>query len=127
MIDSINDALAACVEACGGSKQVGPKLWPEKTPDAAHRQLLDCLNDDRPNRLAPDQMLLVLRMARAKGCHVGVEFICSDLGYTRPNPIDPKDEIADLLRISNELRGQQLQVSERIERALQSTGLRSVA
>ena len=95
---SLNDALVDCVKACGGSKQVGPQLWPEKTPDAAQRLLLDCLNEDRPAHLSPDHVMLVLRMARAKGFHAGFYFMATDLGYSQPNPIEPKDEVAELQR-----------------------------
>lgn len=97
-MESLTDALVECVRACGGSKQVGPVLWPEKTPDAAQRQLLDCLNDDRPAKLSPEQLLLVLRMARQKGHHGGINYIAGDLGYGTPVPIEPRDEIADLQR-----------------------------
>lgn len=38
--ESVNDALIGAVKALGGSKQVGPLLWPEKAPDAAERLAL---------------------------------------------------------------------------------------
>ena len=38
-MDSMNDALIALVKALGGSKVVGPMLWPEKMADAAQRVL----------------------------------------------------------------------------------------
>ncbi len=98
MDDSFNAALIGCVKACGGSKQVAPLLWPEKTPEAAQRCLLDCLNEDRPNRLSPEQVLLVLRMARQRGYHGGVEFMLADLGYAPTTPIEPRDEVAELQR-----------------------------
>lgn len=127
MIESINQALVECIKALGGSKQIGPKLWPEKTPDAAQRLLLDCLNEDRPARLTPEQVLLIMRLARGKGCHVAMQFICDDLGYADPVPVDPKDELAELLRQSIEARAKQTAMDERIARLLQSGTLRSVA
>jgi hypothetical protein len=111
MNDSITGALIECIKACGGSKQVGPKLWPEKTPDAAQRLLLDCLNDDRPARLTPEQLLLVLRMARDRGCHAGMQFIASALSYSEPVPIQPKDE-------ADELRRQVLEMGRTLQTAL---------
>lgn len=95
-MDGINGALIECVRACGGSKQVGPQLWPEKTPDAAQRLLLSSLNEDRPEKLSPEQLALVLRLAKAKGCHAGINALCDALGYSRPQPIEPKDEVAEL-------------------------------
>ena len=94
---SVNEALIACMKFLGGSKQVAPILWPEKAPEAAQRLLLDCLNDDRAAHLTPEQFLHVLRMARARGCHAGMQFLAAALGYAEPVPLEPRDE-ADQLR-----------------------------
>lgn len=77
---------------------MGPLLWPEKTPDAAQRLLLDCLNDDRPANLTPETMLLLLRMAHQKGFHGGMVYVCERLGYAPPVAIAAVDEVADLQR-----------------------------
>ena len=97
-MESINDALIACVKALGGSKVVGPMLWPEKPLDAAQRCLLDCLNPERPNKLAPEQVTLLLRKARQAGYHEAAEWMMADIGYSPPVPIAPKDELAELQR-----------------------------
>ena len=97
-MESMNEALIDCVRAAGGSKQVGPLLWPEKAPEAAQRLLLDCLNDDRPAHLTPEQVMLILKLARGKGFHGGVNYFLSSLGYAPTLPIEPRDEAADLMR-----------------------------
>lgn len=112
-MDGLNHALIECVKAAGGSAIVGKKLFPEKAPEAAQRHLLDCLNDDRPAKLSPDHLLLVLRLARAKGFHGGVAFILADLGYAPTTPIEPKDEAAEIAR----------QFMEASERIAESTAL----
>lgn len=121
--DSINEALIACVKACGGSKQVGHKLWPEKTMEAAQRHLLACLNEDKPERLNPEQFALLMRMGHERGFHGVMEFLCESIGYAPPVPIDPRDELAELLRQSNELRTQLIAHSHRIEKLLPHAGL----
>lgn len=126
-MESLNDALVACIKAAGGSKVVGPKLWPEKGIDAAQRQLLDCLNEERPAKLAPEQVLLVLRLARAVGCHDGVDFILSDLGYAPTKPVEPRDELADLQRAFIESVKLQESIAERMERAAGRVSVRAVA
>lgn len=126
-MESLNEALISCVRVCGGSKQVGPLLWPEKTPEAAQRLLLDCLNDERPNKLSPEQVILVLRMARAKGYHEAMEFICSDAGYTTPAPIEPVDEVSELMKAFNESVALQASLASRIERAASRLNMRAVA
>jgi len=96
--DGINDALIGAVKALGGSKQVGPLLWPEKAPEAAQRLLLDCLNPERPAHLTPEQMVLVLRLARRRGHHDALGWLLAELGYAPTTPIEPRDEAAELQR-----------------------------
>lgn len=97
-METWNDALIECVKAAGGSAIVGKKVFPEKSPESAQRALLDCLNEDRPAKLSPDQVKLVLRLARDKGFHGGIAFLLADLGYAPTNPIEPRDEVAELQR-----------------------------
>lgn len=124
--ESLNDAYIEAVKACGGSKAVGAAIWPAKGVEAAQRHLLACLNEDRNEKLSPDEALHIERMARERGCHVVMQYRAAELGYAEPVPIDPKDEIAELLRANNELRSQLLRSSERIERLL-SPSLRAAA
>jgi hypothetical protein len=98
MPESFNDALIECVKAAGGSKVVGAKLWPEKMADAAQRHLLNCLQEGRAEHLKPDQVLFVLRLARDAGHHTGMHFLADSLGYSQPEPISPRDEVAELQR-----------------------------
>lgn len=126
-MESLNDALIECVKACGGSKPVGAALFPEFAPDQAQRKLLDCLNADRPHKLSPEQTLLILRMARARGCHVGMEYLCAELGYSVPQPIEPRDEVAELVRDFNAAVALQAQIVERMERAASRVGIKAVA
>jgi hypothetical protein len=95
---SMNDMLLEVVNSIGGAKKIGAMLWPELPPDAAQRKLLDCLNPERPAKLDPEQVLLLLKLARKQGEMVGIEFLCEQLHYTVPQPIEPKDEKADLQR-----------------------------
>jgi hypothetical protein len=114
--ESLNDALVECVKACGGSKAVGPALWPTKDVDAAQRHLLACLNPDRSERISPEGVLLILRMAREKGCHAGMQFVCAQLSYAEPVPIEPKDEADELRRQYIEATRTIARMAERIER-----------
>lgn len=97
-METFNDALVEAVKALGGSKVVGPMLWPEKTLESAQRQLLDCLNPERPNRLNPDQVVFILRKAREINCHVAAEWLMAHLGYAKPVPVEPREELAGLQR-----------------------------
>ena len=119
MNESLNDALIECVKACGGSKVVGLALWPAKGVEAAQRSLLACLNPDRQEKLGPDEVMHILRLARERGCHVGMQYVTAALGYAEPVPVDPKDELAELLRQAIEANRETQRRQERIERLLQ--------
>jgi hypothetical protein len=95
--ESLNDALVEAVKACGGSKRVGVALWPTRGVEGAQRHLLACLNPDRNERLSPDDVMLLERQARDRGCHVIAEYRNAVLSYAPPVAIQPRDE-ADQLR-----------------------------
>jgi hypothetical protein len=124
--DSLADALRECVAACGGNKVVGAKLWPEMDPVAAGRHLADCLNEAKREKLSPEQVLLVLRLARDRGCHAGLVYIARELGYSDPLPIEPEDERAKLQREFIESTRHLARMAQRIE-ALDRPALRTAA
>lgn len=97
-METVNDVLIECVRAMGGSKAVGPRLWPELMVDKAQRKLLDCLNPDRDHKLSPEQAQTVLRWARDAGYHDGWAAWCGLTGYHASEPVTPIDERAELQR-----------------------------
>lgn len=103
--DTLNDTLIECVKA------VGARLWPEKALEAAQRHLLACLNEGKPERLTPEQVLLVARLAREHGCHAYMEFCARSLSYAAPQPVRPVDE-------ADELRRQVLEMGRAMQAAL---------
>ena len=121
--EDVNDALRECVRALGGAKVVGAQLWPEKTVEQAQQALLACLNSDRKERLTPEQLMMVLRLARAKGVHGPKQWIDGELGYQPSQPVEPADEIAELQR---EFIGATHRM-ERLAERLQGLGLLRVA
>lgn len=96
--ETFNDALREVLAACGGAKQVAAKLWPEKTMDTAHKQLLDCMNEARDARLDPDRLRMVLRMGRDVGCHAATNWMLRDMGYEDAKPVEPEDLQAKEMR-----------------------------
>jgi hypothetical protein len=126
-MDSLNDALIEAVKAAGGSANVGAKLWPEKPPQHAQRALLDCLNEDRPAKLSPEQVLLILRLAKARGHHGAIGFILQDLSYSPTAPIEPKDEAAELQKQFIAATQAMQELSRRMESLTARPALRAAA
>jgi hypothetical protein len=98
-VESIYDALRAIVNHVGGPKTVGAALWPAKSVDDARRQLLDCLNPERHEKLDPDQLVLLFRMGREAGFHVSKHFFDTETGYLPSTPADPTEEQARLVDV----------------------------
>lgn len=121
--ESLSDALKEVIQSAGGTKVVANKLWPEKTPDSAHRTLLDCLNENRAEKLSPEQVLFLLRIGREVGCHAAVNYMTRESGYSDPQPIEPEDEKAKLMR---DFITAQKAMSHLAEK-LSNVGLRAVA
>jgi hypothetical protein len=59
----------------------------------AHNWLDAALNPERREKLAPSQVLLLLKWGREKNCHVLMDYIAADVGYSA-TPKDPEDERA---------------------------------
>lgn len=96
--ESITDAMREVILALGGLKAVASRMRPEMPPDHAGRWLADCLSAERREKLSPDQVLWLGREGRRIGCHALAYYLCRDLGYADPVPIDPDDEKARLER-----------------------------
>ena len=117
MIDreSLNEALVDCIKATGNSKEYGAMLWPEKPVKDAQNLLLACLNDLRPEKLAPDQAMFIGRIAKSRGCNIFMDFLAENLGYTKPTPITKEDEKAQLQREFIEAQKSFASLSKRME------------
>lgn len=95
--EDIYEALRTIGQAYGGSKKIGALLWNELPVAQAAQRWSDCLNRSRPEKLDPEQTLLVLKIGRQIGCHAGLAYIANHCGY-RAEPIEPEDERARLMR-----------------------------
>lgn len=121
-IESINDALGAAVRALGGAKKVGAMLKPAKPMDEAKNWVNDCLNANRDVFFHPEHVQFLLREAKQVGFHGSMNFVCSDAEYTAPQPIEPEDEKAQLMREFIEATKQQKINIEKLER-MSSSGV----
>lgn len=110
------DAARDAVKALGGAKKVGQQFWPDKSPEAAHRTLLDCLNATRAERLTPSQLLLLMKWARGIGFHGLAGYYMQEAGYRQPVAIDPETEAAVLVRQVESTMDRAMSLVERLER-----------
>lgn len=96
--ESVEDALSASVNALGGAKVVGSKLWPDKSIDAARTLLLDCLNASRKEKLEASQIIFIFREAKAVGFHAGFNWFANQCEYDA-RPITKAEEVDRLTTI----------------------------
>lgn len=104
------------VAALGGPDTVGPILFPHKNPLAASRYLSDCTNADRPHGLGEERFLLLLKLAREKGLHLGLYWVCDELRYARPPTVEPEDQAAEILRRVDAARDELTVLLKQLER-----------
>lgn len=114
--ESIYDALSDVVRALGGPKDAGKLMRPTIAADDAGQWVKDCLNPTRRERFNPEQVLWLVRKGREAGCHSIVNYLADEGGYTRPTPIEPKDEEAELMRQFIATAREQRLILERLER-----------
>lgn len=99
-IEDAYDALKAAVNALGGPKVVGGRLWPKKRPEQARGDLLDALNRGNPRKLDVEEVITIIRWAREAGFHQAKHWIDEATGYEASAPTDPKlkeDRIASVI------------------------------
>lgn len=109
------DALRAAVQALGGAKVVGARLWPDKTPDAAGRQMLDSLNTGRAEKLELSQVMRVLAWAREVGVHGPMAWIAAEVGY-EARPVTRAEEVDRLTQVVEQSSKQLQQALATLER-----------
>jgi hypothetical protein len=102
------DALAADVQASGGPKKVGHRLWPALDPSIAAAKLRACLNPEQAQKLSDDEEDLVMEIAGAHGADFTMQYLGRRHGYKveRLNPKDAKKRAkrARRLALLSELR-----------------------
>lgn len=96
--ENFSQALDDVIKHAGGSKVVGHMLWPELPMERVGNKLKDCLNENRPEKLSPDQVILILKLGRDVNCHAAIHYLTRESGYSDPQPIQPEDEKARLQR-----------------------------
>lgn len=110
------DAAKAAVLQLGGAKLVGSVMWPEKSPEAAARYLLDALNPMRPERLNPAQVLLLMRLAREANFHGLAAYYMREAGYAPPVPLNPLTEAEVLTQRMGSMMSEMKMMADRLER-----------
>ncbi len=103
MHEHLADALAAAVQHLGGAKAAGVQIWPDLPADAAGRRLRDVLNPDRAEKLSLDQLVLLIRLGAAQGCHAPMQWLAQAVGYESVRPMNQDAERAALRRQMQEL------------------------
>ena len=124
--ETITNAIREAVNACGGNKQVGATLFPDMPVDQAAGRVRDCLNTDNRHLFSPEQVVLIARLARAAGNHAIMNYLADELGYLKPVPVEPENQLATLQREFVEATKSLHHMATRIE-TITATAVRRVA
>lgn len=124
--ESVEDALSASVNALGGAKVVGSKLWPDKSVDAARTLLLDCLNSSRKEKLEASQIIYIFREAKAVGFHAGFNWFANQCEY-EARPITKAEEVDRLTTVIEQSSKQLAGALALLDRLQKTNSIKSVA
>lgn len=111
--DTIYDALGADISAAGGFKTVAGKLWPSESPTSAAAKLRNAINPEQQQKLCPEEVMQIKRLAQIAGSFATVQYEAQQLGYA-VTWIEPEDELQRIERENNELLKA---LTKRMERA----------
>jgi len=112
--DDEHAALRATLEMLG-VKRVAGSLWPSKPLKDAQRLLLHCVDPERQEKLALDELFFICRMAREKGIHIMAEYFGQSLDYDI-KPITKEQKQATLCEKWQSMRGEVLALAEQMSR-----------
>lgn len=90
--EDLRGAVMEVAALCGGAKALAVAVWPAKGT-AAHSHLLDCLNPDRPHKLAPDELITIARLGRERGSNAVMNFLCGEAGYEQAQPRNLQEQM----------------------------------
>lgn len=110
------ECVRAVAVKVGGDKRLAGMLWPAKSAEQGAAWLRDCLSQERAAKLDVEEYLKVAEIGREHGVHLVVYQFCDATGYTRPAPISPEDERAELERKYIGAVQQLAKLAERMER-----------
>ena len=125
--ESISDALREVIQAIGGPKTVGERMFPDMPVDHAASRIRDCLNADRRDRFTPDQVSMSLRLGRPGGWQARTGFSARERRDPDPGPGRPEDEVARLQSDFIEASKALVTMAGKIDQMQARVSLKSVA
>ena len=96
--ENFEEALSAALARLGERKAVATDLWPLKTLRDAHNRLDACLNPEKADKFATEEIIYLLRRLREVDCHAAINWLCETCGYEAPKPQVAADEKSKLMR-----------------------------
>lgn len=110
--ESAESATKHAIQASGREvKDVAHALWPDKTVEAARTALSNALNEHRSERLTADQHIFI---ARYTGRHDWLYYACQQLSHSRPTPVTPAEQAAELQQALFETADQMRSLLDRV-------------
>jgi len=126
MHESIHDALRKVVEASGGSKAVGARMYPALPVARSQQRVNDSLNPEHQQHFNELEILWLLKLGREVGCHDAMLYIASACSYSAPDPVETQDEREQLQRDFIAAAAQLKQMGQRIEALTARANLQAV-
>ena len=89
--DAFEDVLKG-VYGKGWKHKAAAYLWPHEDPISKGKYLEHALDPDRSEKLSISEIFSIFKLGHEHGIHVGMYFLCDEIGYNRPTPVDLQDQ-----------------------------------
>lgn len=123
--DTPEKALDACIQALGGSKKVGTRLFPEKTMESATTYLSNCVDPNRAEKLSLSHVMMLFKLAREEGVHSPFFWFAGEVGY-EAKPITRAEEVDRLTHVIEQASKTLSSAVQALERVQTRVDLRTV-
>lgn len=111
--ESDKAATKYAIQASGKSmKDVGHALWPNKTMERAQTDLLSALNENRAEQLSTDEHIFI---AVYVGQFEWLHYACHRAMHSRPSPVSPSEQAAELQQALFDTAGQMRALLDRVD------------
>lgn len=114
--ETVRDAVRSAIAALGGIKKVAGKLRPSWEADRAQKWLANALDEARPEKLEIEDVIWILREAKAIGFHAAMNYLAAECGY-EAKAVEPEDELTKLLREYLGIKNREQALVPKIEEA----------
>lgn len=100
--DTLESALVDVLRGVYGKgcfQKAAGDMYPTEDPIDKGKWLEKALDPERAEKLGINDIIWIMKLGRQHGLHGAMYFLADEVSYSRPAPIEPKDQIDEQMRM----------------------------